>query len=156
MIDSSSFDDLVTAPADRLRDRFLAKLSDPVSFEDLATLPNQKGVYFIFRGNMEIRPLYIGSANTGRRTLRIRCGQYLQRGSGGESVRGRLAKLLGVSDEKAIQYVRDKLFVRYIAMAGSPKNHIVQLEQAAIWACQPVLNHILGKFEYGELQQYIR
>lgn len=156
MIYSKKFDELITAPADTLRARYFANLSNPVPFSNLAELPNEKGIYFIYHCGLEAGPIYIGSAHTGKRTLRIRCGQYVQKGSGGESVRGRLGKLLGLSDDEAIQYVRDNLSIRYIAMASSQKNHIVQFEQAAIWACQPVLNYILDKFEYGELAGYIR
>jgi hypothetical protein len=156
MIDSNSFKELLSASPDALRIKLLGTLSEPISFRNSAKFPEEKGVYFIVKNVAEDYPIYIGSANTGRRTVKIRCGQYLQLGSGGESVRGRLAKLLRISEEEAIRYIRDELSIRHITMGDSPKRLIVQLEYAAIWACQPVLNHIQGSFVYGELQRYIR
>lgn len=155
MIKCNSFDELLTISPDALKSSLQGILSEPISFGCITQFPEEKGIYFIVRNCADDSPIYIGSANSEDRTIKIRCRQYRQKGSGGKSVRSRVAKLLRCSESEAITHIIENFSIRYIMISDRSRCHIEQLEQACIWAYRPMLNYIKYTFEYGELDRYV-
>ena len=96
--------------------------------------------------------IYIGSASVNERTIKKRCQQYLQKGNGGESFRGKIETLKEISSDEAIKFIKDNISAKFINYNDLEEDSIKQLEQIAICCYQRVLNFILKKFDYKTLQ----
>jgi len=149
MFNSNNFDDIITLN-DTDKNHFKLLLSEHfINFSDISDFPNNKGLYFLFYQNILI---YIGSASTTGRTIKIRCQQYLQKGNGGESFRGKIELLKKISSDEAIQFIKENISAKFIDCNNLDKDNILQLEQVAICCYQPLLNFILKKFNYEMLK----
>ncbi len=153
MINTNNFDQLICGQPEQAREIFSTYLNaDPVSFERISDFPGTTGIYFIYKNGDQAVPIYIGSAFAENRSLKIRCGQYLQRGSGGESLRGKIEILKEISDLQAIEYIKTNFTAKFIQLPSVEENKIKQIEQIAIWAYSPRLNFILKCFNYDYTQ----
>jgi len=148
MLNVTNFEMLIKQ-SNKDKEYFQSLLSEVIEFRDISQFPNNKGLYFLYVGNIL---LYIGSVSANKRTIKIRCQQYLQKGSGGESFRGKIEKLQKISADNAIKFIKDNISAKFINYNHLDTDHIKQLEQIAICCYQPTLNFILKKFDYRNLQ----
>ena len=149
MLNTINFENFIKKPS--LDKECFEKLltSEFTNFNDISNFPNYKGLYFLYYDSIL---LYIGSANAEKRTIKIRCRQYLQKGSGGKSFRGKIEQLKNIPAEEAIKFIKQKISAKFINFSELEKNKILQLEQIAIFSYQPTLNFMLNKFDYENLK----
>lgn len=99
-------------------------LSEISSFKDVSMLPKEKGVYFIYDCESLV---YIGEAGRGeKQTIRERCMQYLQQGTG-RKFREKLMMDKELDVQESIEYIKEKCTIRYII-----ENKHKKLEHLAI------------------------
>lgn len=132
------------------RDYFIDLLTPKyIFFNEISSFPEYKGLYFLYYNSTL---LYIGSASAEERTVRIRCQQYLQKGNGGNSFRGKIEQLKKISTEETIEFIKKNISAKFIDYKEQEKNKIKQLEQIAILSYQPPLNFMLNQFSYQNLE----
>ena len=149
MLNANNFESLIKS-THKDKEYFQSLLSkERIDFKDISNFPKERGLYFLFYQDIL---LYIGSASAQSRTIKIRCQQYLQKGSGGESFRGKIEKLKEISPNEAIEFIKNNISAKFINYNNLDENGIKQLEQIAICYYQPTLNFILKKFDYKTLQ----
>jgi hypothetical protein len=151
MLNTNNFESLIKPVQNKNNKKYFQDLlsKNQINFNDINNFPKEKGLYFLYYQKIL---LYIGSASASSRTIQIRCRQYLQRGSGGESFRGKIEKLRSITAVKAIEFVQNNISAKFITFDNLEVEHIKQLEQIAICCYQPPLNFILKKFDYKNLQ----
>ena len=150
MLNTDNFTDLINSACREDKEYFQPLLSkNQFDFKNISIFPKERGLYFLFYKDIL---LYIGSASAQSRTIKIRCQQYLQQGSGGESFRGKIEILKSVSSNEAIEFIKNNISAKFINYDNLDEDSIKQLEQIAICCYQPVLNFILKKFDYKTLQ----
>lgn len=148
MLNTTNFLALIT-PSETTKIYFEKMLtSELTSFSDISNFPNYKGLYFLY---YESTLLYIGSASAESRTVKKRCQQYIQQGNGGNSFRGKIELLQNIPPGQAIKFIKMNIQAKFIDLSEIQENKIKQLEQVAIYACQPPLNFVLNKFDYKNL-----
>lgn len=130
--------------------RITSLLSEPMSFSCIKFFPDDRGIYFLYlKDTGEL--LYIGSAYAEKRSLRKRCIQYLQIGSGSNSFTGKIATLNGTTRTEAIEFVRGNVEARFIVTTGLSEKEIRQHECLSIWSFRPKLNFIQPESTLAEL-----
>jgi len=150
MLNTDNFTDLINSAYREDKEYFQSLLSkNHLDFRNISTFPKERGLYFLFWKEIL---LYIGSASAQSRTIKIRCQQYIQQGSGGESFRGKIEILRDISSNEAIEFIKNNISAKFINYDKLNEDSIKQLEQVAIYCYQPVLNFILKKFDYKTLQ----
>ena len=151
MINTETFESLLNCDQSESERIFLKAISNYfISFSDINNFPHQKGLYFIYRNELLDTPLYIGSAYAKTRTIKKRCMQYLQKGSGGESFRGKIESLNRVDSSTAINEIKENYSIKFIIL-NKEEREIKQIEQFAIWCFSPKYNFILKHFEFDGL-----
>lgn len=152
MINTTGFEQLIGSNVDETKNIFLSCMTrEAISFFNINEFPESKGIYLIYKNNMLNNPIYIGSAYAETRTLKMRCRQYLQKGSGGESFRGKIEDLKGINNSQAIEFIKNNFSAKFIELPNENEDKIKQLEQLAIWGFSPKLNFILKRFIYGNV-----
>jgi len=156
MLNCNSFLEVINAEEGEIKNQFYTALSEEVSFLDIDSFPEYRGIYFLFLNNEERNLLYIGSAYGIKRNIKQRCMQYLQKGDGGDSFRGKISILKNISDEEAIIFITDNVVAKFIEMSKFDEQAIKQIEQVAIWGYQPPMNFILKKFDFKQVQVFLK
>ena len=151
MLNTNDFESLIKFVHNKNNKEYFQDLlsENQISFNNISNFPKEKGLYFLYYQNIL---LYIGSASASSRTIQIRCKQYLQKGNGGESFRGKIEKLQNIQVEEAIEFIKNNISAKFITFDNLDVGHIKQLEQVAICCYQSPLNFILEKFNYKNLQ----
>ena len=79
MLNINNFESLIKL-THKDKEYFQSLLSkEKVGFTDISNFPEARGLYFLFYKDTL---LYIGSVSANDRTIKIRCQQYLHKGSG--------------------------------------------------------------------------
>jgi hypothetical protein len=121
-----------------------------ILFSNVDLFPAYRGLYYLYNKS-DLTLLYIGSVYGKDRSIKDRCNQYIIKGKGGDSFRGKISILKKLSDEKTIKYIKENVYAKFVNLESIDEQSIRQIEQVAIWAYQPTLNFILNKFSYEDL-----
>lgn len=112
-------DFIQTDEAELFKKLIMNNLTDPISFNCVKDLPKEKGIYFIYDKDILV---YIGEAGNGKKqTIRERCMQYLQKGTG-RNFRIKLMRNKNIlEEEKAIEYIKNNCTIKYIIDSENKK-----------------------------------
>ena len=152
MFNTQNFDEFIKSNPKLIREEFDKVLTTNIDFLTIEKFPKERGLYFLYLSDSENTLLYIGSTYGGNRTIYERCRQYLQKGCGGESFRGKIANLKNISEDDAVQFIKDKVKAKFILLNDFEEIAIRQIEQVAVWSYQPPLNFVLKKFNFKQLE----
>ena len=121
------------------------------SFGNCDELPKEKGIYFI--KDVTGRIIYIGCAHKDKRTIRVRCKQYVgASNTGGNSFRKKVferilkkPKNVRLKNSKKHEYVIEQLksdnyFINCLILTNKSSKEILLLERIFIYVFNPVLN----------------
>jgi hypothetical protein len=150
MLNSESFDSVIASGPTDVAAIIQSWLSPPVPFSRLAEFPRELGIYFLYIKDGGAL-LYIGAAYALGRHIKIRCGQYLQHGTGGDNFTGKVASLKNITRREAIDFVRHNVEARFLTLPDMSERVIKQRECLSIWAFNPYLNFVLPGSTFAEL-----
>lgn len=108
-------------------------------FCEIDNFPETRGVYIIYDDKID-EIIYVGIAYEQNRTIKIRCQQYLWKGDGG-TFRKKLGNRLGLSEDKAIQYIEHNCKAWCIQVdSGKTIKEIKRIEHLLIGLINPIDN----------------
>lgn len=108
-----------------------------ISFSSIKSFPKERGVYIAYEDSEVV---YVGSAYSDKRTIYVRCSQYLGKKDSGATLRKKVQKINGLTAIQAVSYIQQKFIAKFILMNNQSEKEIKTLEHLLIGVYNPKYN----------------